>query len=115
MPSLIELARMQQTAREKMPSLASVKRLSRSADGYGGETQIYTSIYENIPCRIDNLNQSELPLNGAIAEYKISLPAGTDVLATDRVEIEGNLYAVFGSVYKKSYEITRDIEVKRIG
>lgn len=115
MPSQTDLARMQQTARARMPTLATIERLAKVADGYGGETKTYAAIYSDVPCRIDNLSQNETPsVHGAIADFKISFPAGTDIVETDRILIEGKRYAVFGVIYKKSYEITRDVEVKRV-
>jgi hypothetical protein len=115
MPSLNELTRMRQTARERMPALATIKRLTKTADGYGGESQTYSTVNQNVPCRIDNQTQNESPgVNSAIGEFKISFPAGADVLETDQIEIDGKTYAVFGVIYQKSYEITRDVIVKKI-
>lgn len=95
-----ELTAMREVEECAMSSTGIVKRYSLTPDGMGGFTQAWAAI-GTVPCDVWQINQRgerEKTANGAQpiskADWFITLPYNTDLLAKDRIEINDRTFEI---------------------
>lgn len=118
-----ELASIRADEQTAMPSTCTISRNTPSSDSQGGDTAVWTDIATGVPCRL-----SPLFPRGAVeattgertlAEFRflLTLPAGTDIEAKDRVTVtgaaDGGPHEVIG-VTDRTPELVRRAEVQRL-
>lgn len=108
---------MQTSAREKMPDLARIERRALSKNDFGDAGFEFEPALENVPVRVAFYSDAEAnTTTEAIAQglVKLVFPAGTDIRQSDRVVINGDTFAVVGLIMQRSFEITRNVEAKKM-
>lgn len=81
-----------------MPLTATVLRRMGSSDGAGGQSQTWTAHAAGVPCSVTALGGGASGIGGgerdsegrwevAVA-YRLSMPGGTDIRASDRVQVD---------------------------
>lgn len=118
-----ELAAAQADAEALLPGEATVQRLTRVSDGGGGFTDEWTD-QATVAARIAPVGGGEpitvgrkSTIGGRIIDattHVVTLPAGTDVLATDRLVIDGALFEVTLVRVRGALELVRRVEVKEV-
>lgn len=117
MLSAADLAAMRATLTECLPDIAEVQRLTRVSDGMGGFTETWATV-ATVPCRL--APSGNTPVEQVVAErvtdrvlWTITLPAQTDVTATDRVVVGARTFEVVGVLSPRSNELcTRLVAVE---
>lgn len=99
--------------------LATVRRPSEVSDDMGGRAVTWPAVLTDVPCRLDpsTLSPREDLVGGQLASrmtWTVTLPRGTDVRATDRLEIEGRTFEVVAPRGPRSHEIARVVVVAEI-
>src|SRR5262249_1340871 len=103
------------------PDTATILRRTLVDDGNGGQETTYANA-GTTACRISFAgSKSELTLKdrqigGRITpqqEWIVTLGHDSDVLETDRLEINGSTYEVISSLRRRSWEITKRLLVKQ--
>jgi head-tail adaptor len=117
MLSPADLASMRATLLASLPDTAQVRRATRVSDGMGGTIDTWTTI-ATVACRVSPSNTT--PTEPAIANqvqdrvlWTLTLPAGTNVRADDRVVVGSRTFEVLGVLAPRSYELaTRVVAVE---
>jgi head-tail adaptor len=117
MLSAADLAAMRATLTESLPDTAQVQRATRAPDGMGGFTETLTTV-ATVPCRL--APSGNTPVEQVVAErvtdralWTLTLPAQTDVAATDRVVVGARTFEVVGVLSPRSDELcTRLVAVE---
>jgi len=97
-----------------MPESVSIKRITISSDSYGGWTETSTS--STVKGRFGSLTGVEREIAGRLnidQPVMVVVPAGTDVIETDRLTISSVEYEV-GSVLSKSKATALRLICKKI-
>jgi len=97
------------------PDSAVVKRVTPTSDGHGGWTDAETTI-ATVACKVAALGATR-PSESAYADrlqgeagVEITLPAGTDVRANDRIVVNATTtYDVVGVVPTRTYEVRKRV------
>ena len=105
MLSIDEIARMKTVQEDHLPDLVSVLRSKRISDGAGGWNEAWGTA-STVSGRIApaDWRPQEPNLAGrltATQRYVITLPVGTDVVETDRLQIAGRQFGII-SVQRRS-------------
>lgn len=93
-----EQACLADTAVALMHTTATILRRTGTSDGAGGQTQTWTAAAASVPCSITALGGGASGIGGgerdsegrwetAVA-YRLSMPADTDIRASDRVQVD---------------------------
>lgn len=105
------MAGMRATLDESLPDTCEIVRNDPEPDGAGGETDDWGTV-ATVACRISPLARSdrlaELEVAAritAIDAWEITLPAGTDVTALDRLLSGGRTFEVTSVLVPRSWEI----------
>jgi len=111
------LERMRATVTESLPDSCTVQQVSFSSDGAGGGSESWSDV-TTVACRLSPTDRS--PQERAIADklqsltsYTVTLPALTDVKASDRLVIGSRTFRVEG-VLARSDEIARRVECTEV-
>lgn len=95
-----DLAWMQDLQQQALPGTAVILRCTLTPDGMGGQTEAWQAAGTAI-ARLYGQNSravAELASNGAqviaVTRWYVTLPAGTDVTAADRLSVAGRLFEV---------------------
>lgn len=111
----LELQRLRDEAETWMTSVVRIKRPARVNDGKGGQTTTYPVIETTIG-RISRTSGGREGRIGdrLIAEVStaLTLPAGTDIRAADRAEVDGRDFEVTEVPPPPTIEITRKAALK---
>ena len=110
--STSDLAGIQATVTSLLPDLAQIQRATLASDGAGGQTGTPTTI-ATVPCMVNDRREtaSETVAGERVSstvEWVITLPAGTDVTARDRIIVGTRTFQVTG-VLAASYETDRRV------
>jgi head-tail adaptor len=115
-----QLAFARRAIKRKLPNEAIVLRLTATPDGYGGQTETFAEVARH-PCRIQfnfgipaNFDSAEAAAVVNRQTFIVTLPYDADVLATDRLEINGATYAIVSSLAGRSAELSKRILVKKL-
>ncbi len=104
-----------------LTSSARILRLKQPApqSKIGGTIESRSPFGKPVPCRVDIVRrQSEVQTAGetqAQSDYTISLPVGTNLLATDRLEVGGIIYDVLGTDAGRTDALCLLANVTKIG
>lgn len=88
-----------------------------TSDGAGGYIGGTVNAAGTVVCRVAPLQASEQVIagqEGAVSAWTISMPALTDVRATDRIQCGATLYEVAGVVGPRSNELARRVFAKAV-
>jgi len=118
MLSAADLAVMKATQALALPSTCSIGRHVLSPDGMGGYSESWSTLTASVLCR---LSPHSAPMEVIMAEryggrqtWQLTLPAGTDVTADDRVTIDSVAYEVVGINSAGAWETARRVIVGRV-
>lgn len=111
--------RMRRVAERYLPERCDIQRPSVANDGAGGRTELWVTVYSNVPCRLvasSTRVQTEVTIGGRLASsvpWTITMPAETGLLSSDRIRIGSRVFAV-EIVVDRSYEIVRRVECTEV-
>lgn len=92
-----DIAEMRATLDESLPDTAAVTRRIDASDGAGGATTTWSTVTETL-CRIGPVSARDQRIVGAtiaaLANYTLTVTAGTDVRAADRIAVGARTFAV---------------------
>lgn len=99
------------------PTTGDVLRATGTADGIGGRSVTWASVYHG-PCRIAPARNdvAEAQDGGRMRDemlFRIAFPAGTDVTFADRVQISGARYTINSVREPHSLEMERVVFAER--
>jgi head-tail adaptor len=116
--SATDLAAMKATQALALPSTCTIQRVTRVADTLGGYTETWATLASGVACRLSAVGAST---EVVVAErwagramYQLTLPAGQDVTADDRVVISSVTYEVAGLNSAGAWETARRVIVARV-
>lgn len=104
---------MRAVAAQALPGTAVIQTESFTDDGGGGGT-LGWSAAGTVSCRIAPMTGSERDIADRVAEDAesvVTLPADTDIDASDRLLIDGRTYNVLHVRERDAWELTRRVEV----
>jgi hypothetical protein len=110
-----DIASMRGTAAEALPSTATIFATTEKSDGQGGREGGETPRAVDVPCRIDPARKKGEPegmrggRTSASYDVLITFEAGTVVLATDVVDVEGRRYEVNLVRDRAEWELTKRV------
>ena len=98
-----ELTDIRAVQTENLPDTCTIRRMTRSSDGMGGATVVWTNVSVGTTCRSTMRSQPVTLLNAlretVFADWIVTLPYLTDVAAEDEiVTSRGNTLVVIGSI-----------------
>ena len=105
-----------------LPQSATIQRRALADDGVGGKLAEYTDS-ASVACRLAFAGSKDEPTQVDAAEagrivaqvrYVITLPWDTDVQATDRISIEGNIYEMLSPVVDRFNEVSKRILARKL-
>lgn len=118
-----EIDDMRETMREAMPDLATVQRKQVVSDGGGGETETWTDLAPNVPCRFSPVAGGEAgtergraTVGGRAVDestHIVTVEAERDVTERDRLLINGEVYEVLLVRRRDHWELSRRLEVRK--
>lgn len=113
MLSTDELTAMKTTLNASLPDTATVYRLTRTSDSAGGYTEAWAAVGSAVACRISpagtGAERQVAAKLAAVAPWVITLPAGTDVTAKDKVVSGSRTFHVLAILAARSWEISRRV------
>lgn len=105
-----------------MPNSAAISRSVLSDDGAGGRLETWTTVAAAVSCRVTKVSLRDvqrLAGSQALGEQtervdiakmvRVVFPAGTNVLADDRITIGTKVYQVLDVNAGLSYEVHREV------
>jgi len=110
--SSAELADMRATLNRTLPDSATIRHDTTISDGAGGQTVTGTTTTGPFACRVAVPSGDERVVAGkldAIGTWTITLPALTDVSATDRILIGSRTFEVSLPLRPRSWELSRRV------
>ncbi len=121
MLSTTDLAAMRSTLDASLPDTCQVTRKTPVPDGAGGQTVTYPNAGSAVACRIapatDAVRRAEDIIAGRVAQdapWLLTLPNGTDVVATDRVTSGGRTFEVSVVLAPRSWELDRRLLCREV-
>jgi hypothetical protein len=117
-----QLARMRADANRLLDKTATIFRRTLIDDGRGGQRADYsTKVGEDVACRLSATSvrgRARDAVKGEKIEaaegWIVSLPVGTDVEETDRLEIDDVTYEIVSSLAGRSFEVNIRLIVKKV-
>jgi head-tail adaptor len=116
--SATDLAAMKATQALALPSTCTIERRSLVADTLGGYTETWATLASGVACRLSAMSA---PSEVVVAErwagramYQLTVPAGQDVTADDRVVVGSVTYEVAGLNSAGAWETARRVIVARV-
>lgn len=104
-----QAAMFRRTADQFLPDTADIRRPQTASDGAGGTKTTWQTV-ATTPCRIGAVSSSDERVVGAQvaaqASYTLSVPAGTDVRNTDRLQVGSRLFDVKAVLRRGDWELT---------
>ena len=105
-----ELTAMRTTLDGSLPDLADISRSTPTSDGRGGTTLVWATV-ASVPCRVapDVAFAGESVVADRVTvtqRWTITLPAGTNVSARDRILIGARTFEVTFVRSARSYEVS---------
>lgn len=114
MISAAELAAMQATVNASLPETCTVQRVtSQSANGYGGTTDTWSTV-ATLACLDEPAGRTpaEREITGklqAVSARTVTLPAGSDVRASDRLVQNGKTLHVVAPLTREAYDLNLQV------
>jgi len=97
-----ELTAIQAVQDAALPATATIRRLTRTSDSGGGYTLAWANIATGVACRAAMRSQPLTLLNAnqeaVLADWVVTLPAGTVVLTEDEIVTGGRTLVVVGPI-----------------
>lgn len=114
MISADELAEMRTNADGTLPDVCDILRVVSVSDGQGGGTMSWSPVHADVPCSVapTQVHDWERPVASRVSSqsgWTITVPAGTDVKVTDRVQVGVRLFDVAKVSGPRSWEIDRQV------
>lgn len=116
-----EQACLADTAAALMHTTATILRRVPADDMAGGQSVTWTAVASSVPCRASGvagaLGGGERDADGrweTAVSYRVSLPAGTDVRASDRIVIDGDVTVEVTAVLRRWTEIARTVDAVQV-
>ena len=109
--STADLTRMRAVLNRTLPDTATIERDTRVSDGSGGYT-VTTATTGPFACRVAVPSGKEQVIAGkldAVGTWTITLPAGTDVGAGDRIKVGSRTFDVTIPLRPRSWELSRRV------
>lgn len=106
--STAEIASMRTTLNRTLPDSATIERDTDVSDGSGGQT-VTTATTGPFACRVAVPSGQEQVIAGkldAVGIWTITLPAGTDVAARDRIIVGSRTFAVTLPLRPRSWQLS---------
>lgn len=107
--SAAEIAAMRADLNRMMPDSATIQRDTIGSDGSGGQTVTGTTTTGPFACRVAVASGKEEVIAGkldAVGSWTITMPAGTDVLAGDRILIGSRTFEVSIPLRPRSWQLS---------
>lgn len=109
---------MQLAAEAALPDLAQVQRVTRTPDGSGGFSTTWATVV-TAACALAPADarppETETAARLATtAAWTITLPAGTDVRAADRIVSGGRTFELTAPAAPRSWELTRRVSATEV-
>jgi len=76
---------------------ATIQRLTRTSDGAGGFTEVWSNLYENIPCRVQpksGLEQAKYSALKTVVTHVLYCNGNWNIIEADRVVFENKNFNV---------------------
>lgn len=114
-----EIAQMRDTIEQTLPSTAVILRATTTRDARGGVVPTWGTA-SSVACRwspLQSESSAELDQSERIVALRsrmVTVPAGTDVTAADRVSIGGTVLEVMGVRSPRDYELSCRVECAEI-
>lgn len=112
-----ELADLRADFTDSLPDVAQIERKTPANTGRGRQTETWAVLTTTV-CRIERLGTLREIVTAdkvtAVAEFRASLPYGTDVTAKDRLVIGSITYEILGRVQNSSEEIGVEMFCNRV-
>lgn len=102
---------MRATLNRTLPDTATIEHDTQVADGAGGFT-VTTATSAAVACRVAPSNGREQTIAGrldAVGTWTLTFPAGTAVLAPDRVKVGTRTFEVVLPLRPRSWELSRRV------
>lgn len=102
-----------------LPDTCAIQRKTVGSDGGGGQTEIWPDLATGMPCRVTPAVAIRLGSTVAgdrldsTTTHVITLAAGTDIRAGDRIVVSGVAYGVLVVGDGGQWEMARHVEVRR--
>lgn len=118
MLSTADLDAMRTTLTESLPETAQVQRATRIDDGMGGFTETWMTV-ATVACRVGprDITPTEQIVGERIQDrvlWTLTLPAGTSVLAADRIMVGSRTFEVVSVLAPRSYELATWVVVVEV-
>lgn len=108
MISATELATMQHDVQGAMPDTATVLRAPAATSAGGWDQNLQP--HHTSRCRLTGLTgpieETAAAEIAAVSRWRMVVPAGTDVMPSDRVQCNGHTFEVAGKIDADSFNIT---------
>jgi len=104
-----DLTRMRAILNRTLPDTATIERDTLGSDGSGGQTVTSTATTGPFACRVAMPSGREEVIAGrldAVGIWTITLPAGTDVKAQDRILVGSRTFEVTIPLRPRSWQIS---------
>ena len=111
-----EIADMRATVNRTLPDSATIEHDTQVSDSAGGYT-VTTATTGPFACRVATASGSEEVIAGrldAVGSWTITLPALTEVAATDRIVIGSRRFEVILPLRPRSWELSRRVACQEI-
>ena len=112
-----ELTYMRAEAEQAMPDSVHIQRQSRVADGQGGFTIDWNSVYQNIPARLTSKGGSEstaLDREDVRVDFVLTVAYDQSIETSDRVVHSSGTYEVQAVDDGKSWAVATRCQMRRL-
>lgn len=108
-----ELTQIRDEMAASLPDTCTIRRVTPVATETGGWTE--TTVDTSVACRVAPLGSRDAQIAGAMgytSDHVVTLPAETDVRASDRIVWNGQTFEVNGPPRTRSEELVRRVYVR---
>lgn len=116
-----DLNYMRKSVEELLPDMCNILEAVTEVDGEGGVTQTWGTVLADVRCRLDAINtnsqNNEVVVGGALRPFHmfvLSLPHGTSIAETNRVEVNGRVFNVAAVDSGKSWSAVVRVSLEAV-
>lgn len=105
-----EVTAMRLTLDSSLPDLCDIERATVASDGRGGFTETWAAVESDVACRIaPDTTRAEVVVGDRLTNtqrWMVTLPAGQDVVNTDRIVSGSRTFTVVDVRSARSFEVS---------
>jgi len=112
-----DLVYMRSEVQMAMPDQVDIHRKTNTADGQGGFTESWSSVYQDVSARLTATNGAEstdAQRQDLQADYVITLPSDQSIEQTDRIVHTSGTYAVQFVDVGKSWSTSKRCQIRKL-